>query len=70
MTIKTGDRIPKASFAVMTPEGPAVRTTDEVFKGRKVVLIGVPGAFTPTCSRHASARLRRARRRIQGEEDR
>ena len=50
MTIKTGDRIPKASFAVMTPEGPAVRTTDEVFKGRKVVLIGVPGAFTPTCS--------------------
>ncbi len=50
MTIKVGDRIPKASFSVMTPQGPAVRTTDEVFKGRKVVLIGVPGAFTPTCS--------------------
>jgi peroxiredoxin len=50
MTIKIGDSIPKASFAIMTPDGPAVRTTDEVFKGRKVVLIGVPGAFTPTCS--------------------
>jgi peroxiredoxin len=35
----------------MTPEGPAVRTTDEVFKGRRVVLLGVPGAFTPTCSK-------------------
>ncbi len=50
MTIKTGDRIPKVSFSVMTPEGPAVRASDEIFKGRRVVLIGVPGAFTPTCS--------------------
>jgi peroxiredoxin len=51
MTIKAGDTIPKASFTVMTPEGPAVRTTDEIFKGRRVVLLGVPGAFTPTCSK-------------------
>ncbi|PNG24701.1 peroxiredoxin [Methylocella silvestris] len=50
MTIKVGDHLPKASFAVMTPEGPAVRSTDDIFKGRRVVLIGVPGAFTPTCS--------------------
>ncbi|ACK50226.1 Redoxin domain protein [Methylocella silvestris BL2] len=50
MTIKVGDRLPNASFAVMTPEGPAVRSTDDIFKGRRVVLIGVPGAFTPTCS--------------------
>jgi glutaredoxin/glutathione-dependent peroxiredoxin len=50
MTIKVGDAIPKASFTVMTPEGPSTRTTDQIFKGRKIVLLGVPGAFTPTCS--------------------
>ncbi len=50
MTIKAGDALPKANFAVMTPEGPALRSTDDVFKGRRVVLLGVPGAFTPTCT--------------------
>ena len=33
-----------------TPEGPKETSTDEVFKGKKVVLFAVPGAFTPTCS--------------------
>jgi peroxiredoxin len=51
MTIKAGDTIPKAQFTVMTAEGPAVRTTDQIFKGRRVVLLGVPGAFTPTCTK-------------------
>jgi peroxiredoxin len=50
MTIKVGDAIPKAAFTVMTPQGPIVRTTEQMFKGRKIVLLGVPGAFTPTCS--------------------
>ncbi len=49
MTIKVGDRIPNSRFRVSTPEGPAWKTTDEVFKGKKVVLFGVPGAFTGTC---------------------
>jgi peroxiredoxin len=52
MTIQVGDRLPQATFRVMTPEGPAAKTTDDVFKGRKVVLIAVPGAFTPTCHRN------------------
>ncbi len=52
MTIKVGDRLPKATFTVMTPEGPAARSTDEIFKGRKVVLFSVPGAFTPTCHKN------------------
>ncbi len=50
MTIKVGDRLPEAKFRVMTAEGPAWKTTDEVFKGKKVALFAVPGAFTPTCS--------------------
>lgn len=52
MTIQVGDRLPQATFRIMTPEGPAAKTTDDVFKGRKVVLVGVPGAFTPTCHRN------------------
>jgi peroxiredoxin len=52
MPIKVGDRLPNATFRVMTPEGPKPKTTDEVFKGKKVVLFAVPGAFTPTCHKN------------------
>jgi glutaredoxin/glutathione-dependent peroxiredoxin len=52
MTIAVGDTLPQATFRVMTADGPATRTTDEVFKGRKVVLFAVPGAFTPTCHKN------------------
>jgi peroxiredoxin len=52
MTIKVGDHLPQTTFRVMTPEGPAAKTTDDIFKGRKVVLVAVPGAFTPTCDRN------------------
>ncbi|MBX9761133.1 MAG: peroxiredoxin [Beijerinckiaceae bacterium] len=48
--IKVGDRLPSATFNVMTSEGPKPRTTDEIFSGKKVVLFALPGAFTPTCS--------------------
>lgn len=48
--IKVGDRLPSATFNVLTAEGPKPRTTDEIFAGKKVVLFAVPGAFTPTCS--------------------
>ncbi len=50
MPIKVGEKLPSATFRVMTAEGPKPRTVDEVFKGKKVALFGVPGAFTPTCS--------------------
>jgi peroxiredoxin len=50
MTIKVGDSIPSAKLRHMTAEGPKEITTDEIFKGKKVVLFAVPGAFTPTCS--------------------
>jgi peroxiredoxin len=50
MTINVGDALPQVTFTVMTADGPQPRTTNEVFAGRRVALIGVPGAFTPTCS--------------------
>jgi len=49
MTIKPGEPLPEAKFRVMTADGPAAKTTSELFKGKKVVLFGVPGAFTGTC---------------------
>ena len=50
MPIKVGDKLPSATFRVMTAEGPKPKTTDDIFKGKKVALFAVPGAFTPTCN--------------------
>ncbi|HYC10350.1 MAG TPA: peroxiredoxin [Steroidobacteraceae bacterium] len=49
MTIKAGERMPTGTFKRMTKEGPKDISTDELFKGKLVVLFSVPGAFTPTC---------------------
>lgn len=51
MPIQNGDRLPAGTFSTMTAEGPRPLSTDDVFKGKKVVLFSVPGAFTPTCSK-------------------
>lgn len=50
MTIKVGDTLPSMKLMIATPEGPREIATDELFKGKKVVMFAVPGAFTPTCS--------------------
>jgi glutaredoxin/glutathione-dependent peroxiredoxin len=50
MTIKVGDTLPEATFMVPTADGPAPKTTKDIFAGKKVALFAVPGAFTPTCS--------------------
>ena len=50
MAIKQGDKMPEGKFRVMTATGAAEITTDDLFKGKKVALFSVPGAFTPTCS--------------------
>ena len=52
MAIQSGDPIPNATFTVMAPDGPDLRTTDQIFKGHKVVLFAVAGAFTPVCDKH------------------
>ena len=50
MSIQAGEQMPSGSFGVMTESGPGALTTEELFAGKKVVLVSVPGAFTPTCS--------------------
>ena len=50
MTINVGDRIPSVTLKQLTPEGVKEFTTDEIFRGKRIVLIAVPGAFTPACS--------------------
>jgi peroxiredoxin len=49
MTIKVGDKMPSGTLTLATKDGPQKVNADEFFKGRKVVLFSVPGAFTPTC---------------------
>lgn len=53
MTIKVGDQVPSVIFKQMGSDGPVdVRnvSTEEIFSGKKVVVVGLPGAFTPVCS--------------------
>jgi peroxiredoxin len=50
MSIQVGEKLPAATLTAGTSEGPRPMTTDEIFKGKKVALFAVPGAFTPTCS--------------------
>src|ERR671919_1228913 len=50
MTISVGSRIPDAPLTIATADGPQATTSSEFFKGKRVALFAVPGAFTPTCS--------------------
>lgn len=50
MTIKVGDRVPSVTMHTMSADGPQAISSDDVFKGKKVAVFGLPGAFTPTCS--------------------
>ena len=50
MTIKVGEKIPSVTLHTMTKDGPKPISSDDIFKGKKVVVFGLPGAFTPTCS--------------------
>jgi len=49
MTIKAGERMPEGKFKIMTDKGPQDLSSADLFRGKRVVLFSVPGAFTPTC---------------------
>lgn len=49
MAIAVGDQLPDVEVFTLSQDGPTVTSSGEHFKGRKVVLIGVPGAYTGTC---------------------
>src|SRR5690242_432142 len=49
MAIKAGEKMPSGTFKTKTKDGIQDLTTDQLFKGKTVVLFSVPGAFTPTC---------------------
>jgi glutaredoxin/glutathione-dependent peroxiredoxin len=52
MTIKVGDRLPNVTLRLVTDDGPKPVVASEYFAGKKIVLFGLPGAFTPTCHKN------------------
>ncbi len=52
MPIAIGQSLPEITFKTPGADGPATMTTHQIFKGKRVVLFGVPGAFTPTCHKN------------------
>jgi len=61
MTINVGDRLPDVPLAIASSDGPQPTTSGDYFKGKKVALFAVPGAFTPTCSaRHLPSFVEKA----------
>jgi len=50
MTIKVGDKVPSATLRYVTADGVQAVNTEDFFRGKKVALFAVPGAFTRTCS--------------------
>ena len=61
MTIKVGDKLPSTTLFRIGADGVETYGSDEVFAGRKVVVFGLPGAFTPTCTaQHMPGYVKRA----------
>ena len=61
MTIQVGDRLPDVPLSIATAEGPQPTSSGDFFRGKKVALFAVPGAFTPTCSaRHLPSYVEKA----------
>ena len=61
MTIQVGDRLPDVPITIATADGPKPTTTGEFFRGKRIALFAVPGAFTPTCSaRHLPSYVEKA----------
>jgi peroxiredoxin len=50
MTIGTGNSLPDLTLKYLTADGPANVELSSLTSGKKIVMFGVPGAFTPTCT--------------------
>ena len=50
MALKVGDRVPSVTLRYLAPDGMKEVSSDEFFRGKKVALFAVPGAYTRTCS--------------------
>src|SRR5204863_9313776 len=60
MAIKVGDRLPAGTLYELTDDGLQRRTFGELTRARRMAIIGLPGAFTPTCStRHVPSFMER-----------
>ena len=61
MTISVGDRLPELPLTIATPDGPEATSSTDFFRGKRVALFAVPGAYTPTCSaRHLPSYVEKA----------
>ncbi|MCV0383658.1 MAG: peroxiredoxin [Erythrobacter sp.] len=61
MAISVGDKLPDVTLTKATADGPEQVQSSDYFKGKKVALFSVPGAFTPTCSaRHLPGYVEKA----------
>lgn len=67
MTIKVGDKLPNVTVTQATAEGPKPVSTEEFFKGKRVALFAVPGAFTPTCSAKHLPGFKQLSQQIKGK---
>ena len=62
MPIQKGDRLPDVPLTIAMPEGPKPTSSSDFFRGKRVALFAVPGAFTPTCSaRHLPSYFEKAK---------
>ena len=50
MKLKENDNIPNSEFFIMENGSPVKKNTLEFFKNKKLVLFGLPGAYTSVCS--------------------
>ena len=52
MKVSIGQKLPNTTLAQMTLDGPKVTKLTDLIAGKKAVLLGMPGAFTETCTKH------------------
>ncbi len=50
MKISIGDKLPDATFQSMGENGPLAHNLKDLTAGKKIVIFGLPGAYTNTCS--------------------